>query len=392
MTLNTLIEVGETTIRCALVEDGEAVELHIIDVGDDRAGAIYLARVKKVEAKLNAAFLDLGGGEAFLPFRHARALKDQGQKNISRLVAEGQTLLVKLIAPEAQEDGKLPLATANPMIAGRYALSGHLPGKALLSQKIAGPEKRAALTALLDQVGDGNSLVIRTNAEAVPPARVADEVKTLQALWKALEAGDGKVGMVLSALDGVERALRDYAPHEVEEVLINHQVTYLKAAKLADEKWPDLKGKIRHYQEPAPLFEAFGVGMRIDAALSGVILLPSGGNLKIEETSAMTVIDVNSGAGRTGTSPEGVYLATNLEAAKAVARELRFQNISGLIVVDFIDMRSKADQEKVVAALDQGLARDPLPVERTGLNRFGLLSLRRKRRGSPLKAILRKKP
>ena len=392
MTLNTLIEVGETTIRCALVEDGEAVELHIIDVGDDRAGAIYLARVKKVEAKLNAAFLDLGGGEAFLPFRHARALKDQGQKNISRLVAEGQTLLVKLIAPEAQDDGKLPLATANPMIAGRYALSGHLPGKAMLSQKIADPEKRAALTALLDQVGDGNSLVIRTNAEAVPPGRVADEVKTLQALWKALEAGDGKVGMVLSALDGVERALRDYAPHEVEEVLINDQVTYLKAAKLADEKWPDLKGKIRHYQEPVPLFEAFGVGMRIDAALSGVIPLPSGGNLKIEETSAMTVIDVNSGAGRTGTSPEGVYLATNLEAAEAVARELRFQNISGLIVVDFIDMRSKADQEKVVAALDQGLARDSLPVERTGLNRFGLLSLRRKRRGSPLKAILRKKP
>ncbi len=392
MTLKTLIDASETTIRCALVEDGEAVELHIIDKGDEPAGAIYLARVKKVEAKLNAAFLDLDGSEAFLPFRHARALKENGHKNISSLVTEGETLLVKLIAPKAEDDGKLPLATANPMVSGRYALSGHLPGKAMLSQKIADPEKRAALSTLLEEVGDGNTLVIRTNAEAVPPALVAAEVKTLQALWKALEAGGGKPGMVLSALDGVERALRDYAPHKIEEVLINDQVTYLKAARLAKEKWPDLEGKIRHSREPTPLFEAFGVEERIDAAITGVIPLPSGGNLKIEETEAMTVIDVNSGAGRSGTSPEAVHLATNLEAAKAIARENRFQNISGLIVVDFIDMRSKQDQEKVLAALDQGLARDPLPVERTGLNRFGLLSLRRKRRGSPLKVTLRKKP
>jgi len=389
MTLKTLIDVGETTIRAALLEDGEAVELHIIERGETKAGAIYLARVKKVEPKLNAAFLDIGEGEAFLPFRHARALKDVDGKNISKMVTEGETLLVKLIAPEAEDDGKLPLASANPMVSGRYALSGHLPGKAMLARSITDEERRKTLSELLGEVSDGNSLVIRTNAEAVPKDLVAGEVKSLQALWKALEAGDGKPGMILSALDGVEKTLRDYAPHAVDEVLINDKVAFLKASKLAEEKWPDLKGKIHEYTEPTPLFEAFGVAERIEAALEGVIPLPSGGNLKIEETSAMTVIDVNSGASRSGTSAEGLYLITNLEAARAIARELRFQNISGLATVDFIDMKSKADQEKLLAALDEALAGDPLTVERTAINRFGILSLRRQRRGQNLRKALK---
>ena len=390
--MKTLIDVTETRVRVALMAGDEALELHIIEKGDDQAGAIYQARVKKVEKKLNAAFLDLGDFEAFLPYRHARALKDNGHKNISTLVTEGESFLVKLIAPEKQEAGKLPLASANPMVSGRYALSGHLPGRATVSQKITDPDKRTDLEVLLDQVSDGNSLVIRTNAEAVPLPVVEAEAKTLQALWQALDGTEGKPGMVLSALDGVERTLRDYAPHNTKEVLINDKVTHLKAVKLADEKWPDLKGKIKLFDEPTPLFEAYGVEERIEAVLSGIIPLPSGGNLKIDETEAMTVIDVNSGAGRGGTSAEGLYLTTNLEAAKAIAAELRFQNISGLITVDFIDMHTKVDQEKVLAALDQHLAYDPLPVDRTGLNRFGLLSLRRKHRGANLKEALRKNP
>ena len=390
MTLKTLIDIRETEIRAALIEEYEAIELHIIPRENHNEGALYLARVKKVEPKLNAAFLDLGGIDAFLPFRHARALKDVGStKKISALVSEGQTLLVKVIAGGDAADGKLPLATANPMIAGRYALSGHLPGKAMLSQKIVDPERRAALSVLLDQVADGNALVLRTNAEAVDQALVLDEIRDLQALWKILRPEDGKIGMVLSSLDPLERALRDYAPHAVDEVLINDRVATLKAVKLADEKWPDLAGKITLYKETTPMLEAYGVAEKIDAALAGVIPLPSGGNLLIEETAAMTVIDVNSGAGRKGTSSEAMHLATNLEAVAAIAAEVRFQNLSGLITVDFIDMPGRAAQDKVLAALDQALQKDPLPVDRTGFNRFGLLSLRRKRRGKALKAMVR---
>lgn len=389
MTLQTLIDMKNGEIRAALIEDSEAVEIHVLSEAGSESEALYLARVKKVESKLNAAFLDLGGFDAFLPFRHARALKDAGPgKRISDLVREGETLLVKIIASGNEGDGKLPLATANPMVAGRYALSGHLPGKAMLSQKITDPKKKAALSALLDDVADGNSLVLRTNAEAVSEDMVMDEVRDLQALWKIITPEDGKIGLVLSGLDRVEKVLRDYAPHNVDEILINDRVAWLKAKKLVEQKWPDLEGKIKLYDEETPLLEAFGVAEKIDAATSGVIPLPSGGNLFIEDTHAMTVIDVNSGTMRRGTSPEGVYLATNLEAAAAIARELRFQNLSGLITVDFIDLPSKAAQEKVLETLDQALARDPLSVERTGFNRFGLLSLRRKRRGKTLKTML----
>lgn len=389
MTLQTLIDMKDGEIRAALIENSEAVEVHVLSEAGEESGALYLARVKKVESKLNAAFLDLGRFDAFLPFRHARALKDAGPgKRISDLVREGETLLVKIIASGNEGDGKLPLATANPMVAGRYALSGHLPGKAMLSQKITDPQKKAALSALLDDVADGNSLVLRTNAEAVSEDMVMDEVRDLQALWKIITPEDGKIGLVLSGLDRVEKVLRDYAPHNVDEILINDQAACLKAKKLVEQKWPDLEGKIKLYDEETPLLEAFGVAEKIDAAISGVIPLPSGGNLFIEDTHAMTVIDVNSGTMQRGTSPEGVYLATNLEAAKAIAGELRFQNLSGLITVDFIDLPGKAAQEKVLEALDAALARDPLSVERTGFNRFGLLSLRRKRRGKTLKKMI----
>ena len=389
MTLQTLIDISDDNICAVLVEDGEALEVHFLQKGGSESGALYLARVKKVESKLNAAFLDLGDFDAFLPFRHARALKDAGPgKRISDLVREGETLLVKIIAGADEDDGKLPLATANPMVAGRYALSGHLPGKAMLSQKISDPGKRAALSALLDDIADGNALVLRTNAAAVPEEMVMDEVRDLQALWKIIMPEDGKVGMVLSGLDRIEKVLRDFAPHSVDEILINDRVACLKAKKLVDHKWPDLEGKVKLYDEDTSIMEAFGVAERIDAAATGIIPLPSGGTLVMEETRAMTVIDVNSGTMQRGTSPEGVYLETNLEAAKAIARELRFQNISGLITVDFIDLPGKAAQEKVLEALDQALTSDPLPVDRTGFNRFGLLSLRRKRRGKALKAML----
>ena len=188
------------------------------------------------------------------------------------------------------------------------------------------------------------------------------------------------VARLIASMDGL---------FEFDEYDTSYQQGWLtKAKKLVEQKWPDLEGKIKLYEEETPLLEAFGVAEKIDAAISGVIPLPSGGNLFIEETHAMTVIDVNSGTMQRGTSPEGVYLATNLEAAKAIAGELRFQNLSGLITVDFIDLPGKAAQEKVLEALDAALARDPLSVERTGFNRFGLLSLRRKRRGKTLKTML----
>ena len=123
--------------------------------------------------------------------------------------------------------------------------------------------------------------------------------------------------------------------------------------------------------------------------MEGVIPLPSGGNLKIEETSAMTVIDVNSGAGRKGTSLDTMHLETNLEAAKAAAREIRFQNIGGLITVDFIDMRKREDRDKVLHVLGDQLAKDHMATEHTPINRFGLLTIKRRRRGLALREAMK---
>ena len=379
MKTTLLIDASGGSVHAALLEDGKPVEYHIARPGE---GALYRARVKTVEAKINAAFLDIGDEEVFLSLRDARGLKP-GSKSISELVREGETILVKLKST-SHEDGKLAPVTASPMMVGRYALTGHLAGNTLLSQRL---QDRAKLQELLDEMEDGHSLIIRTNAEAAPERAVKNEIKNLQAIWKQADV-KGPPGIVMEALEPLERLLRDHAPQGVSEILVNDRLAMNRAQKLASKKWPDLDGKISLYDEAVPIMEAFGVTDKIDAALSGRIPLPSGGSIIIEKTAGMTVIDVNSGAARKGVSPETLYAATNLEAAHAIATETRFQNLAGLITVDFIDMKSKFDREKVLAALDKTLARDPMPIERTNINRFGILSIRRKRRGVTLKDAL----
>lgn len=387
MTIKTLIEAGENTYRAAILEDDVAISFTIIAKAGDATGPIYMARVKRVDPKINAAFLDLGdAGDAFLPFRQAKALKSKLSANISGIVHEGEKILVKIVAPSTEHD-KLPLATGNPMIAGRYALSGHLKGKAALARGIEDGEKKEGLTDLLEKAHDGNALIIRSAAAHTPGDLVESEIEKQQALWKTLEASYPDPGIVLPALDPLEQILRDFAPTGVDEILVEGSVAYLAAKKIADKKWPDLKGKVSRFDE-GKIMEAFGVEERLEGVTSGVVPLPSGGDIRIEETSAMTVIDINSGAGRKGTSPGALHLATNLEAARAIAREVRFQNLFGLITVDFIDMRTSEDREKVTVILREALKKDTLPVETTGINRFGILTIKRARRGQNLRTLL----
>lgn len=387
MKIQTLIEAGEETYRAAILEDGEAVSFTVLAKAGDVTGPIYLARVKTVDAKINAAFLDLGpAGEAFLPYRQAKAVSQKLSASISGFVHEGQKILVKITAPATEHD-KLPLATANPMIAGRYALSGHLKGKGVIARGVSDEEKRAALSALLEETQNGKALIIRSAATGVERALVEGEIRAQQTQWAELEGSDAKPGVVLEAPDPLERILRDYAPAGVDEILIDDKVTFLKAGKIAATKWPDLDGKVKFFED-GPIMEALGIEERLDHVREGRVPLPSGGNITIEETAAMTVIDVNSGAARKGGAPGALHLVTNLEAATVIARELRFQNLFGLITVDFIDMKTEADREKVCETLKQALDRDTMAVEITGINRFGLLSIKRARRGQTLKSLL----
>lgn len=387
MTIRTLIEAGETAYRAAILEDDVAVSFSIIPRDGDATGPIYLARVKRVDPKINAAFLDLGdAGDAFLPYRQAKALKSKLSANITGLVHEGEKILVKIVAAATEHD-KLPLASGNPMMSGRYAVSGHLKGKASLARSISGEEKRQALEEVLQETHDGNTLIIRSAAASAPKDLVKSEIEKHQALWKTLEAADQEPGLVLAAPDPMEQILRDLTPGQVDEILVEGSVAYLAVKKIAEGKWPDLAGKVSRFDE-GKIMEAHGVEDRLEDVTSGVVPLPSGGDIKIEETAAMTVIDVNSGAGRKGTSPGALHLATNLEAAIAIAREVRFQNLFGLITVDFIDMRTPEDREKVTKALRDEIKKDTIAAETTGINQFGILTIKRARRGQNLKTLL----
>jgi Ribonuclease G/E len=289
-----LIEAGEDAVRAALIEDGAPVELHIFPKAS-REGAVFRARVTRVDQASNGAFLDLGEGQAFLPFRRA---KKPGVTTISGAVHEGQMLTVGLVH-EAPEPGKL-----------------------------------AAVKALAFEAKGPPGL-----EKAAPPP-----------LAKAL------------ALAGA-----------ADKVVAAGRITYLEANKI-------LPGRIELHAGKASLFQAFGVEDKIVEAMAGIVPLPAGGSLVIEPAKGATVIDVNGGS--------AAPLEANLAAAKAIADAIRFQNLGGLIVVDFIDLARAADREKVLRALDARLTRDSSAVERTGFNRFGQVSLKRARKGLSLRTAL----
>jgi len=290
-----LIEAREGAVRAALIENGEPVELHVFPK-NSREGAVYRARVTRVDAALSGAFLELGEGEAFLPFRRA---KKPGAKAISEAVHEGQMVRVELLA-EPVEAGKLPLAKA-----------------------------------------------LAFDAKSPP-------------------------GLEKTAPEPLEKALHLARPSD--KVLVDDRLAFLRAQKI-------LRNRVERYSDKPSLFDAYGVEDKIAEAKSGIVPLPSGGSLAIEGTKGAMVIDVNGGPAKP--------LDANLDAAKAIPAALRFQNIGGLIVVDFIDMKRAADRAKVLKALDAGLKRDPLPVERTDFNRFGQVGLKRARKGISLRARLK---
>lgn len=292
-----LMEVHPDIVRVARVEDHQAVELHLF-FKDSRAGARYHARVIKIENGTNGAFLDLGHGRAFLPYRHAKTTRAQ---SIASAVREGEMLYVELLA-DAVEEGKLPLAK-----------------KISLSSKASPAMETAALSPL---------------------------VRACALVSKA------------------------------DHVLIDNPI----AARTLKRACP---AQVTIYSDKIRLFEAFGVEEKIAEALTGVVGLAGGANLVVESTKGATVIDVNGGS----LTP----LQANLLAAAAIPSVLRFQNLGGLIVVDFIDLKRSYDQKRVLKLLDSGLQHDPLSVDRTEFNRFGQVSLKRPRKGVSLRLLVEEK-
>ncbi|MEE8370792.1 MAG: ribonuclease E/G [Sphingomonadales bacterium] len=374
MKTGLVIERHAFETRIAFFEEGRPVACRLARIGANTIlGNIYRARVKTTDATLNAAFLDIGGAEALLGLRQARKLPGKRwARSISECLAEGQSLAVQIIREAQSEDGKLARASAIITIEGRYSrLQSQPAGK-------EGEEEEG-------RCGEDWRLSSRRAATGVPEGAVRREADILKDAWLEVAGSKGEPGLLREEAPALLRALRD-APAGSEEIFVN-LTGLLGELRSAATLWPDLSERIALWPEKQPAFDLLGLEDRLEEVIEGRLQLPSGGYLLQAEAAAMTVFDVNMGRA-TANSRRKALLATNIEAARRIAHELRFQNIGGLVAVDFIDMADGGDRKAVVAEFKAAAAGDPSPLEWTGLSRFGILELRRKRTGPTLRNLL----
>jgi ribonuclease E len=383
--------VQEEELRVALVDGQKLYDLSIeIPSREQKKSNIYKARITRVEPSLEAAFVEYGAQRhGFLPLKEISKeyFRSQpatgGRLNIKELLQEGQELIVQV---EKEERGNKGAAlTTFISLAGRFlVLMPNNPRAGGVSRRIEGEDRdqmREAMNAL--QIPDGMGAIVRTAGVGRTTEELQWDLNNLKTAWDAIvAANDGRPApfLIFQESDAVTRGLRDYFSDDVGECLIDQPEAFQKALEYMQRFMPpDAQRKLKLYQDPVPLFTRYQIESQIESAYSHKVTLPSGGSLVIDHTEALVSIDINSARSTRGGDIEATARNTNLEAAEEIARQLRLRDIGGLIVIDFIDMESTANQRAVEDMLRDAVKMDRARIQLGRLSRFGLLELSRQR-------------
>ena len=395
MSEEILINVTPQETRVAVIYLGAVQELHI-ERGSQRGlvGNVYLGKVSRVLPGMQSAFVDIGLDRA--AFLHVgdivEARCDNCPRPIEKVLYEGQGVLVQVIKDPIGAKGAR-LSTQISM-AGRFLV--YLPQETRIgiSQKIENEAERELLrerlNRLLPENGAGG-FIIRTMANMAEESELAADVEYLHTLWDAIQARSANTAApaaIYQELDLAHRVLRDFSTRETSRILVDSRETYVRIKGFAEEFTRNVADKLSHYVAERPLFEVYGVEDEIERALGRRVDLKSGGYLVIDQTEALTTIDVNTGGFVSGRTFDETIFRTNLEATQAIARQLRLRNIGGIIILDFIDMDSSEHKEAVLAELTKSLARDRTRMTINGFTSLGLVEMTRKRTRESLSQVL----
>jgi len=374
-----LIEGSPGETRIALAADGRIVALWIDRVRDpSRVGSIFLGRVTRVEAGMDAAFVDCGLAQTgFLRGR------DAGGEPITAAVHEGQTVVVQVTRDA--EPGKGARLTLRPTLAGRLVVL--VPGGAgvSVSHRIDDANERSRLTdSVAPLVGGNAGLVVRTAAAGVAARALYSEAERLQRLWQAIAAAAERKAppVVLHREPLVHAVLRDHGS-DVDRIIVDDRKLHARLAAYAGEGLPGAADAIEFHRGPDPLFARHEIEEQIEGALSPAVALPSGGRLTFETTRAFVAVDVDS-ARTTAPAPA---LATNLEAAREIGRQLRLRALAGTIVIDFIAMPAARDRQRLATALRAALAADAEVDRITAVGGAGIVAVTRRKTRRSLAAL-----
>ena len=373
-------------LRVALVDGAKLFDLDSeINTQSLLKGSIFKATVSRVETSLDAAFINFGSERhGFLPLKELSNeyfTKDSDGKKICTL-NEGDEMLVQVLK---EERGTKGAALSNQIsLAGRFIVLIPNSEKAGgVSRRISGDERDEIKNTLSSlQIPDGMSVIVRTAGLGRSTEELKWDLDYLINLWEQIKSSvnDAASPSLIYKDDKlILRVFRDYFRDDIEEILIDDESVHAEALDFAQSVIPDHANKVIFYNEEIPLFNRYQIESQIELAFQREISLPSGGSIVIDPTEAMVSIDVNSARSTKGKGIESTAFATNMEAAKEIARQLRLRDLGGLIVIDFIDMQDEKHQQKVENTFSSAVKSDRARIQIAGISRFGLLELSRQR-------------
>jgi len=413
MSKELIINAKHYETRVALIEDGVVAEFYSErKTGQELLGNIYVGKVTRVLPGMQAAFVDIGVERtAFLYVSDVhrdmlnieQPLFDDPESDenpdpedseihqsnqwklinfqIEDLVREGQHIMVQVTKEPVGEKGAR--LTSYISIPGRHLVLMPNVDHIGVSRSIEDKDKKERLRELVREIRPDNSgFIIRTISEDASKEALKSEMDFLLTLWAEIKKKREKrssPGLIHKDLPIALRAVRDLFTNEIDRLIIDSDDEYRRIMEFISTFAPSRKYSIERYDENIPILEAFGVEKEISRALDPKVQLKSGGHIVIDRTEALTAIDVNTGSYVGKTNLEETTLKTNLEAAKEIARQLRFRNIGGLIVIDFISMDEKQNKERVYETIKEALGKDKAKTNALPLSDLGLIEMTRKR-------------
>ena len=399
MRTQILINTHPLETRVAFLEDGVLTDFEV-EREQRIVGSLFKGRVVNVLPGMDAAFVDIGRRRnAYIyvgdvdPARLSETSRRRTRyASIAEALTVGEDLIVQVVRPPVGSKG--PRVTTRLSLQGRYSVlmiasPGHLGVSRQIDEK--GEQKR--LRRLADRLRPlGHGLIFRTEAEGCDEAALGRDVAGLLERWEQLHEQSGAAGepKLLYQEPGLaERVIRDRAGQDVAEIVVDARGDFEHCQRLLEETAPALAAKLKLVTSPPPLFDAYGIEAQVRLALSRRVPLPSGGHLTIDETEALTSIDVDTGSFVGSSHLSGTVLATNQEAVKECARQIRLRDLGGIIIIDFIDMNRVRDRVHVMDALEAELHRDRRQPRIVHLSPLGLVELTRRRRGLSLSQMMR---
>ncbi len=400
MSKEIIVNVDTRETRVAVVESGKLVEFYV-DREERVVGSIYKCKVANVLAGMDAAFVDIGlERNAFLyvadvlpemddDFPSARK---EGPRNvkIKDILKVGQELLVQVVkGPRGTKGARVSTRISLP---GRYLVLMPDSDNIGISRKIENETERDRLKKVADNIRPlGFGMIVRTEAEGRSESELRQDLEFLMRMWSQIQEKATKIsppGLVHQDLSLIYKTIRDSFGSDVNKMIIDSPVDYEKALELVDLISPKMKSRLHLYDETEPIFERYSIESELDNLLRRKVWLKSGGHITIDSTEALTTIDVNTGKFIGSTSLSDTILRTNLEAVAEIGRQLRLRDIGGILVIDFIDMTSAKDRQKVVSALEKELRKDRTRTKISHISPLGLIEMTRKRTGETLTEIV----